>query len=261
MFTREEFRALKFEERKQVMEWRAKFHAKKAKATAAVERIKKTGWNDFHKYWYATESDIKDGIRPLLEEFGLSFTSDLLKRVETTVKTNKGEATKTDLQMLFVLVDTETGYFEEFTKDAMAIDNGDKGIYKAYTGATKYFFIDNFLMSSGDDPETSSVEIGQERQQGNANQSQGNQSAQQNKTQQQPGKPDWRKILDGEKKLVEVSGKALPDVRSMMKDQLGELGKYKDMDEIRILEVLSFLNGCVDFFMKPKPQEDPRPAQ
>ncbi len=36
------------------------------------------------------------------------------------------------------------------------LDNADKGYYKAYTGAVKYFLMKTFMISTGDDPELDS---------------------------------------------------------------------------------------------------------
>ena len=36
------------------------------------------------------------------------------------------------------------------------MDKGDKALYKAKTGALKYFLADNFMVATGDDPETES---------------------------------------------------------------------------------------------------------
>ena len=35
----------------------------------------------------------------------------------------------------------------------MPLEVGDKGVYKAITGAVKYIFMKNFLIPTGDDPE------------------------------------------------------------------------------------------------------------
>lgn len=253
MFTKDEFKELPFEQKKEVLEWRAKFHAKKAKATADVERVKKTGYNSFHHYAYATESDVKDGIRSILNENGLSLTNDLLNRVETEINTQKGTATKTDLRMSFVLTDTETGYFEEYTMDGVAIDNGDKGIYKAYSGTIKYFLLDMFLIPTGDDPEKDSPEIAQKGQQQPPNNApQGNQQKNQNNGNQGPQKLDWRKILDAEKEVMNVSGKSQTEVRQLVTERFGSVGRYKDMDNDSIKNVLELLNNTITYYTTPK---------
>lgn len=120
-------------------------YAKIIKVMDQVSRVPKNGFNDFHKYSYATEADLVDTIRPLLVETGLSYFA--------TVKDVVREGELTRVQMDFVLADTETGETLTSCYYGEALDKGDKGIYKAYTGATKYFLMKTFLIATGDDPE------------------------------------------------------------------------------------------------------------
>lgn len=253
MFTNAQFMELEFEEKKEVMEWRAKFHAKKSKATAEVKRIKKNGYNSFHKYNYATESDVKDEIRGILLENKLSFSADLINRKEETVNTKQGTATKTDVVMMFTLTDTETGYFENYVHDGVTIDNSDKGIYKAYSNTIKYFLMDQFLIPTGDDAEKDAPEIAPQQ---NNNQQQNQNPNQQ--TNQQPNKtdnnekPTWRLIMDSEDILAKVSGKEKTEVRQKLKDKFGEIGKYKDLDPTMATNILNVLESWIDYYVNPK---------
>lgn len=124
-------------------------------ALAEVQRIPKTGWNDFHKYKYAQEGDILDGIRPILADVGLAIfpTVESEKReVFTFYKSGfeKGQKTITHVSMKFTIACTDTGETLETKFSGEGEDEGDKGLYKAYTGATKYFLTKTFLISSGD---------------------------------------------------------------------------------------------------------------
>jgi hypothetical protein len=135
---------------------RAKLYQKISAVTAAVSRIPKNGKNTFHNYKYATESDITDGLRALLFDHGLAFLPPSViswERSETIKKSGDRGDDLTRVQVQFGLACTETG--EVFTACLWGEgqDGGDKGFYKAYTGAVKYFLMKTFLIATGDDPE------------------------------------------------------------------------------------------------------------
>lgn len=120
-------------------------YAKIAKVMSQVERVPKNGYNNFHKYEYATESDLTEAIRPILQEAGLAFFSTVIEQERD------GEFTKAKME--FTLADVETGETLTSTYWGEGQDKGDKGLYKAYTGAVKYFLMKTFLIPTGDDPE------------------------------------------------------------------------------------------------------------
>lgn len=135
---------------------RAQLYKKIAAVTAAVSRIPKNGKNTFHNYKYATESDITDGLRDLLQEHGLAFLPPSViawERSETTKKDgNRGDdLTRVQLQFGLACADTGEVFTAMFWGEGQ--DGGDKGFYKAYTGAVKYFLMKTFLIATGDDPE------------------------------------------------------------------------------------------------------------
>jgi len=119
--------------------------AKIGKVMSQVSRVPKNGYNKFHQYNYATESDLTESIRPILQESGLAFFSSVIEQ------SREGEFTK--VQMEFTLADMDTGEVLKSTYWGEGQDKGDKGLYKAYTGATKYFLMKTFLIPTGDDPE------------------------------------------------------------------------------------------------------------
>lgn len=120
-------------------------YSKLGKVMSQVSRVPKNGYNSFHKYNYATESDLTESIRPILLEAGLAFFSNVLDQERD------GEFTK--VKMEFTLADIETGEILKSVYWGEGQDKGDKGLYKAYTGATKYFLMKTFLIPTGDDPE------------------------------------------------------------------------------------------------------------
>lgn len=123
-----------------------------------VRRVKKSGWNDFHKYAYASEADIVDGIRPILAEAGLALWTTVvsesrdLRPMHNKYKPNDPPHMKwfTKVGVKFIIGDAETGETLESVYYGEGEDEGDKGLYKAYTGAQKYFLTKTFLISSGD---------------------------------------------------------------------------------------------------------------
>lgn len=62
------------------------------------------------------------------------------------------------MTMNFEIIDNETGYSISVKWYGQGMDYGDKAIYKSYTGALKYFLLDTFMISTGDDPENDNPE-------------------------------------------------------------------------------------------------------
>jgi hypothetical protein len=147
---------------------------KMAKVMAAVHRIPKTGYNSFHNYKFATEADVAELIRELLADNGVAFLPSVvpgsIERFE--VPGNKGANFVTRLWLSVKFVDGDSGEVLESTWPGEGQDNGDKGCYKAITGAEKYALMKTFLIPTGDDPENendtergaSSKRTNQERQ-------------------------------------------------------------------------------------------------
>lgn len=209
---------------------RATLYRKIAAVTAAVSRIPKNGENTFHRYKYATESDITDGLRALLEEHGLAFLPPSViswERSETTKKNGERGDDLTRVQLQFGLACADTG--EVFT--AMfwgeGQDSGDKGFYKAYTGAVKYFLMKTFLIATGDDPEQrNEQQTQQQRPAARQSAPSGNGSTKRPLTQQElveALKTLWaeERRLGGETPAAEVA----TDLDEASREQLIDLGK------------------------------------
>lgn len=133
---------------------RATLYRKIAAVTAAVSRIPKNGENAFHHYRYATESDITDGLRELLKDNGLAFLPPSVvswERDETADNPKQGPRTRVQVQFGIACCDTGEVFTSMLWGEGQ--DTSDKGFYKAYTGAVKYFLMKTFLIATGDDPE------------------------------------------------------------------------------------------------------------
>jgi hypothetical protein len=122
-----------------------------ARVLAKIEMIPKEGRNDFHEYDYVKEDTLTEQIRPMLADEGISliFGAEEVILAENCI---------TLVRCTFTL---GCDFGEPITttvwgagRDADSKGNrGDKGIYKAMTGAMKYFLYKTFLVSTGDDVE------------------------------------------------------------------------------------------------------------
>lgn len=132
----------------------AKFQQKKnavRKELAARGILEKGGYNQFDKYKYFSEAQYKELFTELFSKHSLELTVSEVARedVAGTEKLPFGRV----VTLEFRLTDVETGFFETALASGEGFDKGDKGIYKAYTGALKYYLANNFMVATGDDPE------------------------------------------------------------------------------------------------------------
>lgn len=119
-----------------------------------VSYVQKGGENKFHGYRYASESDLLEKLRPALIEEGLI----LIPSVEMVRPLDDHGNTIVDMRYEIVHKDGDiwphpiriSGCGNDRAKNGAV---GDKGIYKAITGANKYFLFKLFQIETGDDPE------------------------------------------------------------------------------------------------------------
>jgi hypothetical protein len=115
-----------------------------------VERIPKNGYNSFHKYKYALESDVKDACRTFMAEVGVLMTFSV-----KDTEQRRDDIVRVFSEVTFHDADSEDTLTFEIAGDGQ--DKNDKGIYKAITGSTKYALMSTFLIPTGDDPEKDSA--------------------------------------------------------------------------------------------------------
>ena len=129
--------------------------SKLAEVMAAVERVPKRGRNTFHNYDYATEADIVSVVRQELASRNVMLIPhiDQCIRIDLPPKAGKDRDPVTDVAMVFTFLDGESGESIAKCWRGTGQDGGDKGLYKAITGAEKYFLLKTFLIPTGDDPE------------------------------------------------------------------------------------------------------------
>jgi len=124
---------------------RASLAAKLAQVYQDVQYVQKTGENEHHGYTYAEEAEIVREIRLSLENNGVFlFHSQPESKRESNLTTTYHE---------YLFVCTDTGGWARCRWQGTGYDKRDKGIYKAHTGATKYFLMKTFLLPTGDDAE------------------------------------------------------------------------------------------------------------
>lgn len=119
-----------------------------------VEAMPKDKTNDFQNYKYLSETQVSLKMRQLLNEHGVIFTHSVKQTGMKDWQNSKGaQKFLTTIEVTYRFYDAETGEFIEGTECGQGEDSGDKGVYKAVTGAVKYIFMKNFLIPTGDDPE------------------------------------------------------------------------------------------------------------
>jgi len=132
---------------------------KLSKIMAETRWVEKKGRNTFFNYDYARETDILDAVRSKLAENSVFvFTSiESMDLRETGKRTRDGSPVNmVTVRTKHTFRDAESGESAEVFGTGSGEDAGDKAVYKAITGAMKYFISKNFLISTGDDPEKDS---------------------------------------------------------------------------------------------------------
>jgi hypothetical protein len=132
----------------------ASLYKKIAKVMQDTEAVaQKTGKNNEQNYTYAQDEDIVKHMRKAIADAGLVVLPQLEKMDVRDVETSRGVRKVTRIKVNFRLCDSDTGVYIERAFIGEGYDALDKGVYKAYTGAKKYFLINTFLLASSDDPE------------------------------------------------------------------------------------------------------------
>jgi hypothetical protein len=119
-----------------------------------VSYVQKSGKNAFHGYKYAGEADLLDKLRPAMLEAGLL----LIPSITDVSPIDEHGVTTVRMEYMLMHKDGEVwphkigaaGQGGDRNKNGV----GDKGLYKAITGANKYLLFKLFQIETGDDPET-----------------------------------------------------------------------------------------------------------
>lgn len=143
-------------------------YARLAQINGLIGLIRKTGVNQFHRYTYAKEADLVEEVRPILSEYGIWLEQGLWGDPETGFIPHQrlGQITREGVARDTLTAITKRFRFVWWNAEAGALettewepfmgygdDAGDKGYYKAETGAVKYFLMKTFMVATGNDPE------------------------------------------------------------------------------------------------------------
>lgn len=126
-----------------------------AKAQAEAPGIQKSGNNTFDKYKYANLEDYIDGVKPVLtaNKLSMMFSCESIETLPGRATKNGGTEHVSRL-MLAARLTHESGEWVEITVPGEGQDRGDKGVYKAMTGARKYAVACLLGLATTDDPES-----------------------------------------------------------------------------------------------------------
>lgn len=119
-----------------------------------VETMEKDGNNTFQNYKYLSETQVTTKMKALLTKHKVVFVHS--SRVVSTLEWDNAKGAHqvlSNIEATYKFYDVESSEFIEGVAGGQGIDSGDKGVYKAVTGAIKYIFMKNFLIPTGDDPE------------------------------------------------------------------------------------------------------------
>ena len=119
--------------------------------------VVKTGTNDFHRYKYATATDVLEKVNTSLTKHGIaSVVSPTLLNIQE-ITTAKGNTERlATVEVTVTLIDSESG--ESFAIKGLGSgqDAGDKSVAKAQTMALKYCYMASLAIATDDDPEADS---------------------------------------------------------------------------------------------------------
>ena len=119
-----------------------------------IERMEKDGTNAFQNYKYLSETQITYKMKTLLDKHGVVMHYGWTEKSCVPFTTAKGgQQFLTTVDVNYTFFDVESGEMVCNNVSGQGADSGDKGIYKAITGAIKYLFMKTFNIPTGDDPE------------------------------------------------------------------------------------------------------------
>lgn len=118
---------------------------KVAKMAALCARIPKAGFNAFHKYSYATASDVLARVNEAMEEVGVCST--------VAVEIIKEQGDTVTVRVRLTIHDADSPSFLVTEGIGSGQDKGDKAVMKAQTAALKYAWMMALNISTCDDPE------------------------------------------------------------------------------------------------------------
>ena len=128
---------------------------KLAGVRSELDGMSKEWENEMQGYSYFSDDQISRTFRWLFNSYKIDFiySSKITGCREISPTRSWTKQFITDVLIEYKFVDIEDGSMVEWTACWSWNDTGDKGVYKAITGAVKYIFMKTFQISTGDDPE------------------------------------------------------------------------------------------------------------
>ena len=116
--------------------------------------VAKDGFNDYHKYKYASAAGVLEAINAALVKHKVAsiVTPNIISSFDVTnAKGNIEHQVTVGCNIL--LIDSESGESIDLYGIGTGQDAGDKAVMKAETAAIKYAYLLSMAISTGDDPE------------------------------------------------------------------------------------------------------------
>ena len=138
----------------------ASLQKKKQAIMAEVGQIQKDKKNRDQGFEYLSDDAVAAAVQAAMVKHGVTMSPPCVLDVAWTDKETKngGKLIVCHAKVEMGLVDVETGEAEHGVVYGTGMDSGDKAIYKAMTGARKYFYRLIFGIGTGDDPDEHSVQ-------------------------------------------------------------------------------------------------------
>lgn len=130
-------------------------YQKLAGVRSELEWMTKEWENTQQGYSYFSDDQISWTFRNLFTLYKIDFvySSRITGCREISPTRSWTKQFVTEVSVWYKFVDIDDGSFVEWVACWSWNDTGDKGVYKAITGAVKYIFMKTFQISTGDDPE------------------------------------------------------------------------------------------------------------
>ena len=116
--------------------------------------VAKDGFNDYHKYKYASAAGVLEAVNAALVKHKVAsiVTPNIISSFDVTnAKGNVEHQVTVGCNIL--LIDSESGESIDLYGIGTGQDAGDKAVMKAETAAIKYAYLLSMAISTGDDPE------------------------------------------------------------------------------------------------------------
>lgn len=125
--------------------------AKLAKIGGAVGTVPKNGWNAVQRYKFVQETDLVAAVRPYFAAAGILLHFSVTEHEIIPRQNPDAKGLLTRIKLHYTVTDGIAVI--EGDMDGYGMDTGDKGVYKAITGAKKYTIMLLLMIDTGDDPE------------------------------------------------------------------------------------------------------------